>query len=83
MTGVDNYIATKNLKKVNLKDENIKRVVIYFSNAILFGIDLYDKYNNVLLETSFPNKKTYQQQETILEDDEKIIGFRARRQNLN
>ena len=30
MTGVDNFLAKSNLKKVNLKNENIKRVVLYF-----------------------------------------------------
>ncbi len=56
--------------------KKIKRVVIYNnSNCYIDGFEFFDKNNNLLLKLGYCVTKD---KEIILEDDERIIGFKAK-----
>ena len=44
----------------------------------LYGVQLFDRDGNKLLETLFPIKSHWKSHEVILEDDERIIGFKSK-----
>ena len=79
-----NTTADTELHQVMIKKESgpVKRIVIWYDQhmALLRGIQLFDKEGEKLLETGCP-KNQFKSQETILEDDERIVGFKARKQN--
>jgi hypothetical protein len=56
--------------------KKIKRVVIYNnSNCHIHGFEFFNKNNNLLLKVGASPTKD---KEIILEDDERIIGFKAK-----
>lgn len=65
--------------KITPSGTAVKRVVLWYdsADAQLVGIQLFDKEGQKLLETGW-KMKGQKSHETILKDDERIIGFRAR-----
>lgn len=56
----------------------VRRIVIHHSNENLFGIQLYDKDNNLLFQSQKEsNCKNRSTKETILGESERIIGFKS------
>ena len=55
--------------------KKIKRAVIYNDGDYIDGFEFFDKNNNLLLKVGDCSNKD---KEIILEDDERIIGFKAK-----
>ena len=55
----------------------MKRIVIWHGGVHLYGVQLFDRDGNKLLETLFPFS-IYTPHEVILEDNERIIGFKSK-----
>ncbi len=58
----------------------VKRVVVWYDNsdALLAGLRIFDKDNTMLLEALGYNYDNHSQKEWVLEDGERIIGFKYR-----
>lgn len=58
----------------------VKRITLWYDSvdAQLVGIQLFDKDGLKLLETGW-NFSSQKSLETVLKDDERIIGFKARK----
>ena len=59
----------------------VKRVVVWFyhSTAAMCGLRLFDKDNTMLLEALGSTYNQYSQKEWVLQDGERIIGFKSRK----
>ena len=70
-------------RKIKPADRVVKRIVIYYdeSNAYLWGFQLFDKNNKKSLETASKYFKNCSNKECILQDDERIIGFKSRKKS--
>ena len=55
--------------------KKIKRAVIYNGGNYIDGFEFFDKNNNLLFKVGGCSTKD---KEIILEDDERIIGFKAK-----
>ena len=59
----------------------IKRVVVWYrqEDARLAGLRLFDKDNTMLLEALGNGFNAHSQKEWVLQDGERIIGFKSRK----
>ncbi len=55
----------------------MKRIVIWYDGVNLIGVELFDRDGNKLVETLFPFS-SFPSHEVILEDNERIIGFKSK-----
>lgn len=62
--------------KIEPQGAKVKRIVTWYneSSGYLDGLQFFDKDGKKLLQTLF-NFEKFKSKETILADDEKIIGF--------
>ncbi len=63
----------------------VKRVVVCYdqSDAYLVGLQMFDSDNTILLEAVGDYYDDYSHKEWILEDGERIIGFKSRKHTAN
>ena len=72
---------------MKIPDAVVHRIIIWYnkSDAGLAGIQLFDKEGINLIETSSAahvrDPEVYGNSETILQEDERIIGFKSRNNN--
>ena len=55
----------------------MKRIVIWYNSVHLYGVQLFDRDGNKLLETLY-TLNGFTPHEVILEDNERIIGFKSK-----
>ncbi len=67
--------------KIEPAGRAVKRVVVWYNqnNARLVGLRLFDKDNTMLLEALGYNFNDQCQKEWVLQDGERIIGFKSRK----
>ena len=56
----------------------VKKIVFWYDQNTLYAIQLFDKDGVKLLETGYKDAYSKNSKEVILEDDERIVGFKSR-----
>ena len=57
----------------------VNKILLYATGATLFGLELIAKDGTKLYEICWPYFRSSKKLETILEDDEQIIGIKIRK----
>jgi hypothetical protein len=83
--GHETNLKTKNNLHVKLIEQaQVKRIEMWRSgrDARLWGLQLFDKAGGLIAQSEdIRFKAGYNSKQILLEDDERIIGVRARKQN--
>ena len=79
LTTGDMILQKREIKTVGTEPPQIRRIVMQYgeTNSKLYGIKLFDKANELIASSLQPGD-THKEIEHLLEEDERIIGFKSK-----